>query len=727
MSVKGFSVDGGATVHKYDYTALDSKPGYFADSFSTSSTYAVDDYVMYNNQLYRCTTAVTTAGAWDSTKWTAAVLGDEISSIKGDLSQITTATSSDAGKVLKAKTVADEKVTEWEFIEADTIDNTLTISGAAADAKKTGDEIYSMQGDLSQIGTAIGTTNVSPTLTAQDGYYWNIETTTAVLTSYSDYTAYEPIAVTPGTKYYVNIYVAPSGKQNPVVFVDSNYTVLSSFDDDHSQFVDFEVTAPANAAYALLTTITSKTVTFYHKEYNSLSDVQEEVSDLVEASKYDVSLLSQKQTDKYWNISSSPAVLNSYSDYVAYTPIEVTPGTTYKASIFAATSSRQRPLVFVDTNYGVLTSYDGTHNSYVSFEVVAPTNAKYALITTKADKTTTFTTEMIVNLHDLAETVSSLEWKYLENKTVAIIGDSISTNGNPGTGTNTNAVEITIEDEDVGVELSAYLTYYDVNAGLTLGGHTFTSDEIGTEVTFTPVAEDVGKVIGLPNNYNANNTTVWWEVAKNELGFTPIPVCWSGASVTSHETSVNTLKTSYAWHDAQIRKCGIRTAGTMTRTAPDVIIVYRGTNDFSHTPYTKLTDDYFSGSSWTYPDTDAVTDGYGYKEGLCLLVKKLRTAYPNATIFLCTLNVFKRVNYSAYPTNNGINTLPEYNNAIREVADYLGCGLIEFDKDGITFENCYSGGYITDSSTTPTHPADKGHEVMGKKAIADIKSSYAPL
>ena len=42
-----------------------------APAFSTSSTYAVGDHVTYNGALYRCTTAVTTAGAWDASKWTA--------------------------------------------------------------------------------------------------------------------------------------------------------------------------------------------------------------------------------------------------------------------------------------------------------------------------------------------------------------------------------------------------------------------------------------------------------------------------------------------------------------------------------------------------------------------------------------------------------------------------------------------------------------------------------
>lgn len=48
------------------YTAL----GLDQDTFSSSSTYAVGDLVVYDNKIYECTTAITTAGAWDSTKWT---------------------------------------------------------------------------------------------------------------------------------------------------------------------------------------------------------------------------------------------------------------------------------------------------------------------------------------------------------------------------------------------------------------------------------------------------------------------------------------------------------------------------------------------------------------------------------------------------------------------------------------------------------------------------------
>jgi hypothetical protein len=42
-----------------------------APAFSASSTYAVGDYVTHEGLLYKCTTAVSTAGAWNLANWTA--------------------------------------------------------------------------------------------------------------------------------------------------------------------------------------------------------------------------------------------------------------------------------------------------------------------------------------------------------------------------------------------------------------------------------------------------------------------------------------------------------------------------------------------------------------------------------------------------------------------------------------------------------------------------------
>ena len=48
--------------------------GLNAETFSTSKTYAVGDYVVHNFKLYKCTSAVTTAGAWNGSKWTESYL-----------------------------------------------------------------------------------------------------------------------------------------------------------------------------------------------------------------------------------------------------------------------------------------------------------------------------------------------------------------------------------------------------------------------------------------------------------------------------------------------------------------------------------------------------------------------------------------------------------------------------------------------------------------------------
>lgn len=51
--------------------------GDLAAVYSTSATYAVGDYCIYQGQLYRCATAITTAEAWTSGHWSAVALGND--------------------------------------------------------------------------------------------------------------------------------------------------------------------------------------------------------------------------------------------------------------------------------------------------------------------------------------------------------------------------------------------------------------------------------------------------------------------------------------------------------------------------------------------------------------------------------------------------------------------------------------------------------------------------
>lgn len=49
-----------------------------ADGFSTSLTYDVGDLVLYNDVLYKCIVAVTTAGAWNASNWQQTTLAAEL-------------------------------------------------------------------------------------------------------------------------------------------------------------------------------------------------------------------------------------------------------------------------------------------------------------------------------------------------------------------------------------------------------------------------------------------------------------------------------------------------------------------------------------------------------------------------------------------------------------------------------------------------------------------------
>lgn len=83
-TVNGFQV--GSETLKYNYESLDN---YNTPNFSTSSseTYAVGDYVMYNGKLYKCTTD-TTGGTWVSGNWVEAVLSDDVSELNRQLSDV---------------------------------------------------------------------------------------------------------------------------------------------------------------------------------------------------------------------------------------------------------------------------------------------------------------------------------------------------------------------------------------------------------------------------------------------------------------------------------------------------------------------------------------------------------------------------------------------------------------------------------------------------------------
>ena len=56
--------------------------GLIAPAYSSSSTYAVGDHVIYDDKYYVCTTAISTAEAWTAAHWSQLTVGSETSALK---------------------------------------------------------------------------------------------------------------------------------------------------------------------------------------------------------------------------------------------------------------------------------------------------------------------------------------------------------------------------------------------------------------------------------------------------------------------------------------------------------------------------------------------------------------------------------------------------------------------------------------------------------------------
>lgn len=421
----------------------------------------------------------------------------------------------------------------------------------------------------------------------------------------------------------------------------------------------------------------------------------------------------------YWNIETTVAVKTALSGYRAYNPIAVTPGDLYRIYSYNSSSTKYTGWVFTDASYNIIKLRPHAPTGEQYNLVYVPNGAVYLLLSGTSGHPAYLWSVSLNSMKPVATYSSgAFDWS---GKTVAIIGDSISTNGAwTASRTTGNVPEMVITADDVGVSLSAYITYYDVQAGLMIGGHECEDSDIGTELTFTPVSEDVGKVVGLPDNFNSDSVETWWEICAKKLGFTPINVSWSGASITSHEGSKNQYKTSWAWHEATIRKCGIRTPGTMTRTAPDVIIIARGINDMTHNPEAVPGNSMLE-SPQMIPESDNNGENYDVSLGLAKTIDALKTAYPASRILVCTMNYFHRnsTDYPGYPSRGETCTYYDMNHMFRVFSMVFGTQLIEFDKDGLDYYSANST-YYRESSPDFVHPADPGHAVMAKRAIIDM-------
>ena len=75
------SFDGTKDITLKEIGALDP----IGDEFNSSLTYVVGDFCIYNNTLYKCITAIDTAGEWDESKWEVTTVATELSNTNSNL------------------------------------------------------------------------------------------------------------------------------------------------------------------------------------------------------------------------------------------------------------------------------------------------------------------------------------------------------------------------------------------------------------------------------------------------------------------------------------------------------------------------------------------------------------------------------------------------------------------------------------------------------------------
>jgi hypothetical protein len=82
---------------------FETAKGIITDTFDETRTYAVGDYAIYENVLYKCVEAIEEAGEWDADKWAATNIAEEFKSHQAESASkhITESGSNDDGYYIK--------------------------------------------------------------------------------------------------------------------------------------------------------------------------------------------------------------------------------------------------------------------------------------------------------------------------------------------------------------------------------------------------------------------------------------------------------------------------------------------------------------------------------------------------------------------------------------------------------------------------------------------------
>jgi lysophospholipase L1-like esterase len=211
---------------------------------------------------------------------------------------------------------------------------------------------------------------------------------------------------------------------------------------------------------------------------------------------------------------------------------------------------------------------------------------------------------------------------------------------------------------------------------------------------------------------NADVATVddtWWKKVVDALGLDLlVNNSWSGRAVSSIRDSQSGHTTDAGYKQANIDVLG--SEGT-----PEIIIIKLGINDFNQGA---LLGDY-DGSTTLPSDPTKFTDAYA------MMLDRIMTTYPLAKVYCCTLMQCERTGSTGFPeTNSNGDSLIDWNEAIRKLAEAFGCEVLNHASCGITYYNLseYTGDY--DSGTGKgLHPNADGMSLIANQTIHEMDNT----
>ncbi|MBR0544016.1 MAG: SGNH/GDSL hydrolase family protein [Bacteroidaceae bacterium] len=242
------------------------------------------------------------------------------------------------------------------------------------------------------------------------------------------------------------------------------------------------------------------------------------------------------------------------------------------------------------------------------------------------------------------------------------------------------------------------------NSGYTGKYVSFYGDSITTYTGYVPtgnVSEYTGSSLGV---MSVDET--WWKITVDTLGMKLlVNNSWSGRCVTtirdSEENHINS---------AGCRLENIQQLSTAEH-APDVIIVKLGVNDFLRLGDVTL-------GSYNGKDpvpTEVSTD---FSNAYALMLNNIRTTYPDAELWCCTINQASRLGFPNVRNNVSLN---EINDVIVKLASIWGAKVIRHDECGITVFNGSTvfGDYANNMGL---HPNATGHKMIANTTIKTMIS-----